>query len=234
MISLLCAVLAAAPLPAGAPALLEQLSGGLARARVGEWTTYQLDGGSTGTAFWRLAVVGEQTDRLGRPALWLEIDVGDHPSLNAPLQQLRLLVAKGEGLRRSGITRLFVGMGVERPAEVEQDALARVLSGPSAATPSAPAEPAPGAGTRTGRVTALQTYAGTVQATPVEVMHRGTVVKRIWLSPQVPILHLARLEIPGIDYRLEVRDYGLDARPRMIAPAPSSPKISLEPRGEQP
>ncbi len=229
--AVLLTLIASPQLPNAAGQVLSRLSEGLAAARVGEWAMYQLDGGAVGVAYWRLAVVGKEKDGLGRDAFWLELDVGDHPSLVAPLQQLRLLVAKGEGLRASGISRLFVALGMERPAEVDAQALSRILAAAPARSDSTGI---PGGRLRTGRASPLQTYAGTVEATPIEVLQRGVVVKRIWVSEVVPILQLARVELPGIDYRLEVREYGLDARGRMRVPDPTSPRIQLEPRGEPP
>ena len=72
------------------------------------------------------------------------------------------------------------------------------------------------------------TLAGTVAAIPVEVMLRGTVLKRLWMSRQVPVLHLAKLEIPAIEHAMEVRDFGIDAKPRMVLPSPDEPRIRME------
>ena len=78
------------------------------------------------------------------------------------------------------------------------------------------------------------TAAGTVAAIPVEVMFRSTVVKRLWMSRQVPVLHLAKLEIPAIEHSMEVRDFGIDAKPRMVLPGPDDPKIRVERYDEAP
>jgi hypothetical protein len=80
-----------------------------------------------------------------------------------------------------------------------------------------------------GKPARLMTLAGTVTAEPLEVRYRQLVVKRYWLSREVPILHLAKIEFPGIRYTMEARDYGVDARPRMVLPAPGDKKIKMEP-----
>jgi hypothetical protein len=73
-----------------------------------------------------------------------------------------------------------------------------------------------------------------VTAEPLEVRHRQLVLKRYWVSRELPILHLAKIEFPPIRYSLEVRDYGLDARPRLVPPTPSDKKITLEPASSLP
>lgn len=72
------------------------------------------------------------------------------------------------------------------------------------------------------------TLAGTVAAVPVEVVMKNTVIKRMWLSREIPLLNLAKIEIPGIGHAMEVAEYGIDAKPRMRIPAPDAPKIKLE------
>ena len=75
----------------------------------------------------------------------------------------------------------------------------------------------------------LMTEAGTVSAVPVEVLYKSTVLRRFWVSNQVPLLHLARIDIPGIQQTLELRDYGASAKPMMLMPDPNEPKIRLDP-----
>ena len=72
------------------------------------------------------------------------------------------------------------------------------------------------------------TLAGTVTATPVEVRLRSSMVKRIWVSAQVPLIHIAKMEIPALAHTIEVRDFGIDARPQMLLPVPGTAKIKLE------
>jgi hypothetical protein len=209
-------------------------------ARVGEWVTYQLDGGPQ-QGFMRLAVVAEQKDAQGRDAVWLELELGQHSALKAPLGQFLMLVSRDTGLRQEGVSRLFVTQGFEKLQEVDKDALPFFLGEPGKDS-SRPSPPAPAARLPAGQGTTVQrgkparimTLAGTVMAEPMEVRHRQLVLKRYWVSREIPILRLAKLELPAIRYTLEVRDYGLDAKPRMVPPAPGDKKISLEPASNLP
>ena len=72
------------------------------------------------------------------------------------------------------------------------------------------------------------TPAGTVTAIPIEVMYRSTVIKRTWMSREIPILQLAKVEIPRIAHALEVFEYGVDAKSRMLLPDPKTPTVKLE------
>lgn len=72
------------------------------------------------------------------------------------------------------------------------------------------------------------TPAGTVTAVPVEVMYRSTVIKRTWVSREIPILQLAKIEIPRISHALEVAEYGVNAKPRMLLPDPKTPLVKME------
>ena len=67
---------------------------GLRTTQVGDWVTYKLDGGGARVHYWRLAVVGEEKDKLGRDALWLEMEMGTHPARRAPLSQIRVAYEK--------------------------------------------------------------------------------------------------------------------------------------------
>jgi len=209
-------------------ALLAHMAQGLSDARTGEWVTYRLDPGDGRVTFWRLAVVGEEKDRLGRDAYWLEMEWGTHAALAAPLAQLRLLVAKEAGLSRGGITRMFWAQGADRAAEVDEASLA------ATARPAAPRERGTddaSALVRTGEQSMLMTAAGSVAAVPVEAFYRQTAVKRLWISRQVPVLHLAKLELPAVHHTLELQGYGVQAKPRMILPDPKETKIHLEAGG---
>jgi hypothetical protein len=208
--------------------LVEHMSRGIRATKPGDWVTYKLDGGGARVHYWRLAAVGEEKDALGRAALWIELDLGTHPAMAAPLGQLKLLVAKDTGLSAQGITRLIVATGFDRPQEYSQEALALALAKePSTAHPAAAAG-TPRPTVHSGRETQLMTLAGTVSAVPVELRYRSTVVKRLWLSREIPVLQLAKLEIPGIGQAMEVRDFGVDAKPLMALPAPDAPKVRLE------
>lgn len=230
--TLLLLWLLAAP-PAGAQAppavrtLVEHMSRGVRATKVGDWVTYELDGGGRRVHYWRLAAVGEEKDRLGRDALWIEIDLGTHPAMAAPLGQLKMLVARETGLSAQGITRLIVASGFDRPQEYSPEALEVALGRePTAARRGRAAGPGPGI--RSGPETRLMTLAGTVPAVPLEVRYRSTVIKRLWMSREVPVLQLAKIEIPGIGQSMEVRDFGVNAKPLMAMPEPDAPKVRLE------
>ncbi len=234
MIALLALVLAAGPVPAlNSPvgqALTEPLRQGITGGKVGEWATFRIDGGPERVHFWRIAVVGEETDKKGRPACWLELDMGQHHAMKAPLMQLKMLVARGVGMNADGVTRLFVAMGTEKPNELTEDAVAHMLAADAPKkVQNAPSGKLPVELTTTaGRPSQLMTLAGTLSATPVEVRLRSTVVKRVWVSQQVPLLHLAKMEIPAIGHSIEVRDYGINAQSQMVLPSPGAAKIKLE------
>ncbi|ADO73207.1 hypothetical protein [Stigmatella aurantiaca] len=232
-LALVLFLLGAAPAVAAMPgkSLLDHLAKGLRSTQVGDWVTYRLDGGGARVHYWRLAVVGEEKDRLGRDALWVEMEMGTHPAMRAPLSQIRMLVARGEGVAfdAGGVTRLIAAMGFDRPQEYSPEALAQVLAkrpprpraAPAGAGPSAPV-------VRSGQETRLMTPAGTVTAVPLELLYRSTVIKRTWLSREIPILQLAKIEIPRIAHALEVVEYGVDAKPRMLLPDAKTPQVRLE------
>ncbi|HVG63825.1 MAG TPA: hypothetical protein VNA24_34995 [Hyalangium sp.] len=232
-LALMLVLLAAAPAPAAMPGktLLDHLAKGLRKTQPGDWVTYKLDGGGARVHYWRLAVVGEEKDRLGRDALWLEMEMGTHPAMRAPLSQLRMLVARGNGVAfdAGGVTRLIVAMGFDRPQEYSQEALAWALTKRSQPQPSGPPRRPPEAPmVRSGQETRLMTPAGTVTAVPIDVLYRSTIVKRTWVSREIPILQLAKIEIPRIAHALEVFEYGVNAKPRMLLPDPKTPQVRLE------
>jgi hypothetical protein len=233
-LALALVLLAASPALAAMPGktLLEHLSKGLRTTQVGDWVTYKLDGGGARVHYWRLAVVGEEKDPLGRDALWLEMEMGTHPAMRAPLSQIRMLIARGTdgvAFRPGSITRLIVAMGFDKPQEYSQEALDWALTKPPQPRPATPAQrPAEPPVVRSGKETRLMTPAGTVTAVPIEVMYRSTVIKRTWMSREIPILQLAKVEIPRIAHALEVFEYGVNAKPRMLLPDPKTPRVKLE------
>jgi hypothetical protein len=208
------------------PGAQEGLVPGPLTARVGEWVTYRLDGGGGRASFWRMAVVGETRDKQGREAVWIEMELGQHPELAAPLAQVRVLVARSVGLSSGGVTRLQVAQGFDRPREVSPEAFPAFLH-----APLPPAPPSGWAGpvqVRTGAALRLMTPAGTLSARPIELVLGRLVVRRLWLSPEVPVLGLAKLELPAAGQVMEVEAHGTDAEPRMAPPAPEAPQIQLE------
>jgi hypothetical protein len=214
-------LLAASPLP-GSAMIAERMS--VTDAKVGEWVTYRLEG-SGRSQFWRVAAVAEEKDVRGRPAVWLELDFGEHPAMKSPMAQMKVLAARGSGLTTDGVTRAFVAFGADRPREVEPQDLPRFLSTDKSAGPSVGSSEV---FVKKGEPTRLVTLGGTLTATPVEVRFRSTLIKRFWLCDQVPLLKVAKMELPAIGYALEVRDWGLDARPQMAPPDPDASKIRME------
>lgn len=222
MIALL--LLAAAPLPGG-QVLGEHLPNVLSDAKVGEWVTYRFDDGAGREYFWRIAVVGEDTDVKGRPAVWVELDIGTHHAMKAPIAQMKVLASRAHGMSAQGVTRMYAAFGVERAREVEPAELPKMMGREPA---KAAAAPGPDVKVTKGAPTRLLTLGGTVTATPVEVKLRDTVLKRFWLSDAVPILRLAKIELPAIQHAMEVRDWGLDAKPQIVPPEPGAATIRME------
>jgi hypothetical protein len=248
LLALMALLLMAAPAGAAPPApavreLLDHMAKGVRAARVGDWVTYKMDGGGARVHYWRLAVVGEEKDKLGRDAVWVELDMGTHPEFRAPLGQMRMLVARDEQgeLRYDAVTRLYVGGPFDRPQEYSDEALEHVMNQnqeergkrEKSKAARATSTPAPRGATvrpvvRSTKESRLMTHAGTVSAVPVEVVYRSTVVKRMWMSREIPLMHLAKIEIPGIGQTMEVAGFGIDAKPRMVLPPPNAPKVRLE------
>jgi hypothetical protein len=234
----IAAALAGAPLqlPGMGPAsqaLISHMQKGMSQTKVGDWVTYELNRGDGHPYYWRLAVVGEEKDEKGRDAFWVEIDTGDHHALKAPLSQMRFLVAKSTGLSDEGITRMMVTFGYEKPQELDAKALEfmkndRGVPDEPGPTPTAADVKAAQFSVRTGSESQLMTAAGTVRAVPVEMKLKNTVLKRIWMSAQIPVLHVAKVEIPAIGHSMEVRDFGGAASGRMVLPGPGDQKIRLE------
>jgi len=215
------------------PLAVERLEQPLDDARVGDWVAYRIDAGPTRQGHWRVAVVGEEQDARGRPAFWLEIEFGSHASLSAPLLQFRMLVAKGTGITSDGVSRLIVVFGHDRAQEVDPSAIGRVLLGARAAetTPEGQNGHSASQGelsVRHGKELRLLTSAGTVSATPVELWYQRTLVQRFWISAEVPVLHLARIELPAAAHSMEASGYGHDAKARVGEPGSATPKIRLE------
>lgn len=238
------ALLVATPSVAGvhpaARELMQHMSKGARAAKPGDWVTYRFEGGGRRSYYWRMAVVGEEKDRTGRDAVWVELEAGTHPAMKSPLMQMRMLVAReGDEIRYDAISRLYIGGPFDRPQEYTQEALEHVLKQQREAQQRTQQERAataskaklPGGGKpviRSGKEVRLMTLAGTVTAVPVEVVYKSTVIKRMWISREIPLMHLAKTEIPGIAHSMEVAEHGIDAKPRMVLPPPDAPKVRLE------
>jgi len=206
-----------------AQALIRHMAHGASDAKRGDWISYRTDAGGGRVSFWRLSVVGAEKDALGRDALWIEVELGQHQDLRAPLLQMKMLVAIGEGLGAEGVTRLFVAIGADPPQEISPDHLHTLWRSPPAS--------AHGPGEETIRAREegrLMTHAGTLPVVPIEIYHRGSLVERIWMSHRLPLLGLAKLEIPSIGHAMEVTGFGRDALPRVNLSSGGDPKIRLD------
>ncbi len=234
----LCAVVSAGRARASpandsvAEALLRHMARGVSDARPGDWISYRTDAGNGRVSFWRFSVVGAEKDARGRDSLWIEIELGQHGDLRAPLAQIRMLVARQTGLTPEGVTRVYVALGVDRPQEISLEQLRTLLpSLPENDRGRVPGD-ADGAMVRPGSESRLMTHAGTLPAIPIETYRQGSLVQRIWMSHRLPLLHLAKLEMPGIGHAMEVTGFGDGARPRMTLPPDSESKVRwVEPQG---
>jgi hypothetical protein len=179
----------------------------IAQGQVGEWVTLRLSSTGQRESFLYLALVGEERDTQGTASVWFELEMASHPSFSAPLGQVRFLMTR----KGTQILRAFVGLGASVPQEVPQD---RVRSLFSKVVPSSMgAEQA--LRMRSGSATVLQTPAGRLLATPVEGTFSETLVQRLWLSREVPLIHIARWEFPVIGHSIEVVGFGRDAKTRV-------------------
>jgi hypothetical protein len=236
-LALALAVLRGVPLPAPRDAMhrssWDRLAAALSEARVGQWVTYALRTGDGWRSYIRIAVVGEATDSLGRPAQWVEVEIGQHSAFASPLAQARALVARGPGPLRDRVSRLFLAQGADPPLEVETGTLIAWLNEKGRA--GDPTSPGGTGKVQVGKETLLMTPVGSVPAVPVEIYDRGVRIERLWMSRSVPVLRLAKWEFPAIRHLVEVVGHGLDATARMILPPPNSPKIRMDPSvGEAP
>ncbi len=212
-------------------ALLRHMAQGVSDAKPGDWISYRTDAGGARISFWRFAAVGRETDSLGRDSLWIEIELGPHEDLRAPLAQIKMLVARERGLAAEGISRVFVALGADKPQEISPEQLHAVWRSPLPAG-QVRREPPSGEETiRPGNEARLMTRAGTLPAIPIEIYHQGLLIQRIWMSHRLPLLRLAKVEMPSIGHAMEVTGFGVDARPRMVVPKNAEPNIRLEPQG---
>src|SRR5262249_60516292 len=98
-----------------AQALIRHMAHGASDAKRGDWISYRTDAGGGRVSFWRLSVIGAEKDALGRDALWIEVELGQHQDLPAPLLQMKRLGAIGNGLGAEGVTRIFLAVGADPP-----------------------------------------------------------------------------------------------------------------------
>ncbi|HXN40822.1 MAG TPA: hypothetical protein VN918_03470, partial [Myxococcaceae bacterium] len=239
----LCALVSAGRARAGqstdsvADALLRHMAEGVRDARPGDWISYRTDAGNGRVSFWRFSVVGAEKDARGRDSLWIEIELGQHGDLRAPLAQIRMLVARQTGLSSEGVTRVYVALGVDRPQEISPEQLRTLLPSLPESDRSLLPSDADWATVRPGSESRLMTHAGTLPAIPIETYRQGSLVQRIWISHRLPLLHLAKLEMPGIGHAMEVTGFGDGALPRMVLPPDGEAKVrrlETESRPESP
>ncbi|HLT28838.1 MAG TPA: hypothetical protein VK013_02265 [Myxococcaceae bacterium] len=216
----------------GAP-LLEQIASRDGELKVGDWVTYRISGGPGREAFWRFAIVAADRDGEGREGRWVEIDIGSHPNMVSPLSQLRMLMSRDQdGERNWKVRRVLMAHGTARPSEVDPAEVERLMGSGTGGGQGRASHP--GARAVRGTPQRILTQAGSVQAEPVDLFYRGTRVRRIWMSPEIPVMGLAKIEIPGSGYTMEARDYGIGAEPMMVLPKPGTAPLSLEAIGVTP
>jgi hypothetical protein len=209
--------------------LLAHMRRAIGHAEPGEWITYRTDGGGGRVSYWRFALVGAEKDALGREAFWVELEIGQDKTLVSPMAQMRMLIAKEGDRSPSPLTRLIVSLGADKSQEVPAAALDQLLARSHPAYPRIALASSEGPATiRTGAERRLMTSAGTVNAVPVEIRREEVLLQRLWISYQLPFLHLAKIEMPGIGYSLEVSDFGAGASSRMVLPTRSEPNSQAE------
>ena len=76
------------------------------------------------------------------------------------------------------------------------------------------------------RVIALSMHKDSVYVR--EILRAGAVIERLWISPRVPLLHLAKLEVPATGYAMMVAAFGKDAAPRILLPSEPTKRIGVE------
>lgn len=188
------------------------------RAPVGAWVTYRLSGGPGRTAYWRIAVVSAGKGFEGRAKRWVELSFGIHPKLEAPLAQLKVLVDE------RGLCRAVLAVGVARPRELSKEGLSRVAHLPWLHALSH--LPGAAATVEQGRRALLMTGGGAVTALPLSFFSQGVVVEKVYLSREVPVLGLARLELPGVEV-MEADAWGMDAVASLQIPESGVPLLHL-------
>ena len=215
MISLMAALLCTAAPEGAAQVLLAPLQTGTASARAGQWVTYQVTTASGLTVFLRLAAV---KDEPAEHAIWVEVEAGLTAGMESPLLQLALLCER-DGDRLTGrVRRAFAAVAHEPAAPLPPALLAKArMEAPSDDRP-----PPADFRFRLGAPQDLATRAGRLTARPWELVYKGQVVKRMWMSDAVPLLHLARIEVPAVGQRIDLHDAGEGAEPRVKLPAARS------------
>ncbi|MFN0064001.1 MAG: hypothetical protein ACKVPX_15950 [Myxococcaceae bacterium] len=200
MLLLLGCVVAEAPL-AGVPPV-----------RVGDWVTFRAQTDS-GDHFFQLSVVGVvAADAATGSAATLEIafHAGVEPQMRSPLVSLRLrwpLAADGrldsEAIAVAAAS-VFGGAFAPFPRPFRPDSARLVGS----------VHRGRGHVVRREEGVAVKTGRGWVRSVEVDLVYNSRVVQRMWMSDAVPLLSLAKLEVPALGYAVTVVDFGRDATPK--------------------
>jgi hypothetical protein len=166
-------------------------------------------------AYWRVAQLGD----------WVEMEFGTHPELKAPLAQLKLKLEHGR-LGKGELSRAMVALAAGPAHELSRQDLA-VLP----VLPPPPAVPSTLHATSRSSHVRLMTRMGTIPAVLWEIATGDTVLQRAWFSQAVPVLRLAKLEVPGV-VTLEAEDWGAQAQPRIAMPGGPAAPLEQQLRGD--
>jgi len=173
---------------------------------VGEWAEFELSRAGASPSYLRMAVVGREGEET-----YVELELAVHRSFVSPLSQARVLFSGGK------VTRAWIALGVSRPEEVSPALVQRFF-----AVPSWVGGPPPrGVEVKRGPSQRLLTPAGTLSAYPIESHVGKHLVERVWISPTVPILNMARWEVLVTGHRAEVIALGTGAKGRLKIGTPT-------------
>jgi hypothetical protein len=173
-----------------------------------------------------MAAVEAAKGAHGEDLLWLEIELGTDSSFVSPMAQLRMLVPHVLDLEQKDVQRLIVGIGGQKPTEFEPTTVLLANASDERIRP-APTRQSVQLD-KVGNAVDIQTRAGPVRASPYRLIHGGKVIQVYWLSPTVPLLHLAKIEIPKLEQSLVIHDFGTDATSRVSLPSVNSPNTNVE------
>lgn len=159
-------------------------------APVGTWVEYVLVQGDKAVGpYLRLTALGSAPGG----GTWLEIWVSQRPGSATQAFRLRIEGGKVKGTW----ARLLGGKPQELPLEERGDDPLPM--------------PVDGASLQAGEPAPIQTAAGTYRAVPAELRSGGGRIARSWISPEVPLLGLVRLERAD-GTSLELHGVGKDGR----------------------
>jgi len=175
---------------------------------VGRWMVYRLQAGPTRTHFLRLALVRPTTPGVTPGLLWLEMEIGTHPELIAPLARLRAVVDVGAGRAShpqvEGLGQLLSSVGLDAVAELPVDwgGVRDYWRNTDSQSDGGGALPV------RGRRARIRTHAGELDAIPITWSLHSKATKRLWISDQLPLWGVARWEVQGLKRSMEIWSYG--------------------------